>query len=53
MGPSPRWTSKPGELAGDGRGKPPSCCSDLSTLVVEINLDETDVAQVHVGQEAS
>jgi HlyD family secretion protein len=33
-------------------GAPVAELSDLATFVVEVNLDETDVAQVAVGQEA-
>ena len=40
-----------GEMASAGQAAV-VVISDLSVLVVEINLDETDVAQVSVGQEA-
>jgi len=40
-----------GEMASAGQAAV-VVISDLSVLVVEINLDETDVAQVAVGQEA-
>jgi HlyD family secretion protein len=39
-----------GEMAS--AGAPVVVLSDLATFVVEVNLDETDVAQVTVGQEA-
>jgi HlyD family secretion protein len=39
-----------GEMAS--AGAPVVELSDLATFVVEVNLDETDVAQVRVGQEA-
>ncbi|MFQ6102272.1 MAG: efflux RND transporter periplasmic adaptor subunit [Anaerolineae bacterium] len=42
---------QPGEMASAGQSAI-VVISDLSVLVVEINLDETDVAQVTVGQEA-
>lgn len=41
---------RPGEMAG--AGQPVVVLSDLAVLEVEINLDETDVAQVAIGQEA-
>ncbi|MBU0703439.1 MAG: efflux RND transporter periplasmic adaptor subunit, partial [Chloroflexi bacterium] len=41
---------QPGEMASAGQAAV-VVISDLSVLVVEINLDETDVAQVTVGQE--
>ena len=40
----------PGEMASAGQSA--LVLSDLATLVVDINLDETDVARVSVGQEA-
>jgi HlyD family secretion protein len=40
---------KVGEMAS--AGTPVVVLSDLATFVVEVNLDETDVAQVSVGQE--
>ena len=40
-----------GEMAGAGQAAV-VVISDLETLVVDVNLDETDVAQVTVGQEA-
>lgn len=42
---------QPGEMVSAGQAAV-VVISDLSVLVVEINLDETDVAQVTVGQEA-
>lgn len=39
-----------GEMVGGGQ--PAVVLSDLATLIVEINLDETDVAGVSVGQRA-
>jgi len=42
---------QPGEMASAGQSAV-VVISDLSVLEVEINLDETDVAQVAVGQEA-
>ncbi len=39
-----------GEMAGGGQTA--VVLSDLATLVVDINLDETDVAQIGVGQKA-
>jgi HlyD family secretion protein len=39
-----------GEMASAGQAA--FVLSDLATLVVDINLDETDVAQISVGQEA-
>lgn len=41
---------EPGEMAGAAQAA--VVLSDLSALEVDINLDETDVAQVAVGQEA-
>lgn len=41
---------QPGEMVS--AGQPAVVLSDLTALEVEINLDETDVAQVSVGQEA-
>ncbi len=40
-----------GETAGAGQAAV-VVISDLATLVVDVNLDETDVAQITVGQEA-
>ncbi len=40
-----------GEAAGAGQTAV-VVISDLATLVVDVNLDETDVAQIKVGQEA-
>jgi HlyD family secretion protein len=42
---------QPGEMASAGQAAV-VVISDLSVLEVEINLDDTDVAQVSVGQEA-
>jgi HlyD family secretion protein len=41
---------QPGEMAS--AGQPAVVLSDLAALEVEVNLDETDVARVAVGQEA-
>lgn len=41
---------QPGEMVGTAQ--PVVVLSDLATLEVEVNLDETDVARVAVGQEA-
>ena len=41
---------QPGEIVGAGQSV--VVLSDLATLEVEINLDETDVARVSIGQEA-
>jgi HlyD family secretion protein len=41
---------KAGEMASAGQSA--FVLSNLATLVVDINLDETDVAQISVGQEA-
>ncbi|MDY6877839.1 MAG: efflux RND transporter periplasmic adaptor subunit [Chloroflexota bacterium] len=40
-----------GEMAGTGQAAV-VVISDLATLVLDVNLDETDVAQITVGQEA-